>query len=155
MLKDTDRIIKLFADLYEGNPWLGVNWMDTLNTISAEKASRRIAEGRNTIWEIVNHVIHWRRNVLQRLHGDVITTPDHNYILPVSDTSEIAWQRTLKELHLSQQEWLVFLEGCDENQFSKIYPNNQMTYYEHIHGILQHDAYHLGQIVLLAKMIQP
>jgi uncharacterized damage-inducible protein DinB len=28
-----------------------------------------------------------------------------------------------------------------------------MTYYEHIQGIIQHDAYHLGQIVLLSKLL--
>lgn len=27
------------------------------------------------------------------------------------------------------------------------------NYYEHIHGILQHDAYHLGQITLLIKYL--
>lgn len=152
-MKDTDRIIKLFMDLYDGSPWLGVNWIDTLKTVSVEKASIRIAEDRNTIWEILNHVIHWRRNVQQRLQGDTITTPDHNYILPVTDTSSKAWQLTLEEFKLSQQKWLDFIERFDENQFSNIYPNNHMTYYEHIHGILQHDAYHLGQIVLLAKLI--
>ena len=35
----------------------------------------------------------------------------------------------------------------------KVYPNNGMSYYEHIQGIIQHDAYHLGQIVLLAKTV--
>ncbi len=35
--------------------------------------------------------------------------------------------------------------------FEKIYPPEGQTYYEHIHGNIQHDAYHLGQIVMLAK----
>ena len=41
----------------------------------------------------------------------------------------------------------------DESDFDKIYPSNKMSYYEHIHGIIQHDAYHLGQIVLLTKLV--
>lgn len=153
-MRENARMIKLFTDLYDGDPWLGVNWMDTLKTISAEKACTRIAEDRNTIWEIVNHVTLWRRNVWRRIQGEVNTTPDHNYILPVTDVSEEAWQRSLQELKDTQQQWLDLLESYDENQYSNIYPNNQMTYYEHIHGILQHDAYHLGQIVLLSKLME-
>ncbi|HET8810325.1 MAG TPA: DinB family protein [Flavobacteriaceae bacterium] len=152
-MKQTARISKLFNDLYDDSPWLGVNWLETLNNISAEQASKRIAEGRNTIWEITNHVIQWRLNVLRRVQGESIVSPDHNYILPVEAVSETDWKNTLEELAVSQQKWLDFLKNFDENQFSKIYPNNQMTYYEHIHGILQHDSYHLGQVVLLAKML--
>ena len=44
-----------------------------------------------------------------------------------------------------------FLEQLKTDQLEQEYPVNQMTYYEHIQGIIQHDAYHLGQIVLLAK----
>lgn len=152
-MRQSERISKLFTDLYNGSPWLGVNLVETLKPISAEKASRRIAEGRNTIWEITNHVIQWRLNVLRRVQGESLISPEHNYILPVEDTSETAWKNTLEELAVSQQKWLDFLSVFDENNFSEIYPNNGMTYYEHIHGILQHDAYHLGQIVLLTKVI--
>jgi hypothetical protein len=51
----------------------------------------------------------------------------------------------------SQQARNNFLGEFDEANFEKPYPPHNLTYYQHIHGILQHDAYHLGQIVLLAK----
>lgn len=152
-MKETERIVKLFKDLYNGSPWLGVNIIETLENISAEQASKRISPGRNTIWEIVNHVIHWRLNVLRRVQGENIISPEHNYILPIKDMSETAWKETLNQLKDSQQKWLDFLKNFEEQDFSKIYSNNHMTYYEHIHGILQHDAYHLGQVVLLAKLV--
>jgi hypothetical protein len=43
------------------------------------------------------------------------------------------------------------LKSFPQAAFETVYPPNQMTWYEHIQGMLQHDAYHLGQIVLLAK----
>ncbi len=98
-------------------------------------------------------MISWRLNVLQRLQGKITSSPDHNYFMPVSYTSETAWKNTLKELEISQKKWVDFLKKFDKDDFEKIYPNNKTTYYEHIQGILQHDAYHLGQIVLLAKSI--
>ncbi|HET7361908.1 MAG TPA: DinB family protein [Salinimicrobium sp.] len=152
-MKQTARISQLFKDLNDGSPWLGVNINETLEEISAEQASKRIAEGRNTIWEIVNHMAAWRLNVLERIQGKTIANPSHNYILPVENTSEAAWEDAKNQLKATEQEWLDFLENFDEDKFSEIYSTNKMTYYEHIHGILQHDAYHLGQIVLLSKLL--
>lgn len=151
-MTEQKRIASLFDKLYDGSPWLGVNLMDTLGDISAEKASKRPLTGRNTIWEIVNHIIAWRKNVLRRVLGEVIQTPEHNYIEPVTDTSAEAWQNTLNNLAQSQKQWLAFLKDMPTEDFEKVYPKNKMSYYEHLHGILQHDAYHLGQIVILAKM---
>lgn len=153
-MKETKRISKLFEDLYSGSPWIDVTITGTLSQLSAKQAAQKPPAGINSIWVIVNHLVKWRKNVLQRVKGKVIRTPDHNYILPVSDTSAKAWSNTLKKLDSSQKEWLRFLERVKTNDLLKTYPNNQMTYYDHIQGILQHDAYHLGQIVILSKWVR-
>ena len=150
-MKETQRIIKLFEDGYNGSPWIDVNLVGTLSTISAEQAAKKVFANCNSIWEIANHIINWRINVLHRVKGEIIITPDSNYFTTVKDTSLTAWKNTLKQLEESQKNWIAFLKEFKEKDFTKVYPNNKMTYYEHIQGILQHDAYHLGQIVLLAK----
>jgi uncharacterized damage-inducible protein DinB len=105
----------------------------------------------NTIWEIVVHIIRWRENVLQRVQGQLLRTPDNNYFEKVTDPSEEAWARTLEELQRTQEKWVHYLSHLKVEEFSKRYAPNNMDYYEHILGIVQHDAYHLGQIVLLSK----
>jgi uncharacterized damage-inducible protein DinB len=150
-MMETQRIKSLFENLYDGNPWLDVTLIGTLSEISAEKAAKKPAGGGNSIWEIADHIISWRENVLQRINGQTMITPDDNYFTPVSDTSENAWQQTLKNLATSQQKWMEFLQGFSDPELSGIYPPNGHTHYEHIHGIIQHDAYHLGQVVLIAK----
>jgi len=151
-MKETKRIIKLFEDLYEGSPWIDVTIMGTLENITAEQAAKRVLAKHNSIWEIVNHLVMWRLTVLQRMQGTVVVFPDNNYFEPVKDTSESAWKTTLEKFNDSQQKWIDFLKTFSENDFEKLVQNKTMTYYEHIHGIIQHDAYHLGQITLLAKI---
>lgn len=148
---ETKRIAKLFDDLYHGNPWLDVTLTGTLSTITAEKAAMKPKPEANSIWEITNHLIAWRENVLQRISGKTMTTPPHNYFLPVEDTSETAWKSALEKLETSQKQWKSFLGAMKDDELSGIYQANGHTHYEHIHGIIQHDAYHLGQIVLIAK----
>ena len=152
-MKETNRIAKLFEDLYNGSPWIDVTIMDTLKNISAEQAAKKVTPGRNSIWQIVNHMIAWRENVLLRIQGNEIVTPNNNYFTEIENISETEWQKVLERLENSQHQWIAFLKTFEESQFEKIYPKNRMSYYEHIHGILQHDAYHLGQIVLLSKLI--
>ena len=152
-MTEQERLTALFQNLYNGHPWIDVTLVDVLKTVTPEKATQRIRNC-NTIWEIVIHMIRWRENVLQRVQGSVLKTPSNNYIEPVTDTSEAAWENALRELHSSQTAWTDFLKKLDLSQLDHPYPVNGLTYYEHIHGILQHDAYHLGQIVLLMKQLQ-
>ena len=100
------RLKKEFSNLYNGDPWLDVTLKQTLQGISAEKATKRIAGDRNSIWEILNHLIEWRRMLLKRMSGNIIAVPEDNFIREVSDTSEAAWRQTLAELEKTQQEWL-------------------------------------------------
>lgn len=150
-MEERERIVSLFEKLYDGEPWIDVPIRGTLSRISAAQAANRPLPTCNTIWEIVNHLIEWKVNVRHRLDGKILKTPANNYISPVVDTSEQAWAETLKRFDLVQNEWLGFLKKLDSKYYESVYPPNQMTYYEHMQGVLQHDAYHLGQIVILAK----
>ncbi len=150
-MKETERISKLFRDAYNGSPWIDVNLLNVLSNVTASQASNRVLPEWNTIWEIVNHMIYWRMNVIKRVQGEVIKTPIDNYFFTVKNTSARQWASTLKKLEKSQQQWISFLEKFKEKNFENVYPNNDLTYYEHMHGILQHDCYHLGQIVMLTK----
>lgn len=153
-MKVTERISELFEDLYDGEPWLDVTLVGTLENISAEVAAKKINPQRNSVWEIVNHIISWRGNVFQRVQGITILSPADNYFLPVINQSDKAWQETLLGLKDSQEKWIAFLHGLDEADLEKTYPVNHASYYKHIQGIIQHDAYHLGQIVLLCKIME-
>jgi uncharacterized damage-inducible protein DinB len=152
-MKESKRISNLYQSIYNGNPWLEVTLTGTLKDITAQQAYRKAHPKLNTIWEIVNHLIQWRRNILSRLHGKMVATPDHNYFVPVLDSSEAAWEQSLQNLAKSQEAWNTFFENFDDNDIEKIFVQNNHTYYEHIHGIIQHDVYHLGQIVILKKLL--
>ncbi|MFT3793910.1 DinB family protein [Flavobacterium sp.] len=150
-MKETARLQKMFADLYAGDPWLDVTITGTLSNLNAQQATYRPGENWNSIWEITNHLILWRENVLERIKGQTMVSPEDNYFRPVADTSDRAWESTLQQLQNTQQAWIAFLDQMREEKMEKVYSINHMTYADHIHGIIQHDAYHLGQIVMLAK----
>ncbi len=150
---EKDRIIYLFENLYNGKPWGDMIIVPTLNKISANQASTKVLPNCNSIWEIVNHIIRWRENVLERIQGRTMDSPPTNYFEPITDSSEAAWTKTLEELHNTQKEWIKVLHNFEDGKLEIIYTPNNVSYYEHIHGIMHHDAYHLGQIVMLLKFV--
>lgn len=152
-MKETARITKLFDDLYNGEPWIDVNLFGTIKKLSAKQAAKKVSPKYNSIWEIVNHIIKWKVHILKRIQGVQLYVTGNNYFEKVTDKSEAGWKDTLKRLEVSQEEWVSFLKKFNEKDLYKVNPNNGMTHYEHIHGIIQHDAYHLGQIVMLAKAV--
>ena len=152
-MNESKRTLNLFKKLYNGSPWIDINISSVLKNVSAEQASKRVLKNCHTVWEITNHLISWRSDVLQRVQGKAVASPENNYFEPVADTSEKNWADTLKRLSDVQNDWIEFLDKTDSGEFEKVYASNNMTYYEHIHGIIQHDAYHLGQIVLLLKQL--
>lgn len=152
-MEETKRISKLFSDLYDGNAWIDVTIIGTLKNIKSNQAYSKAAANLNSIWEIVNHLLSWRETVLKRMNGKIIEEPKNNFFEPVKDHSEEAWQNTIKRFDESQKMWLQFLSGLDDRSLEKYYSQSKYTYYDLMYGILQHNAYHLGQIVFLKKMV--
>jgi uncharacterized damage-inducible protein DinB len=152
-MNELSRLKKLLSDHFDGSPWMDVNIIDTLKNIPASQAAKKI-NNLNSIWQIVNHMIAWRETNLERLKGEIIPSPENNFIEDIKDTSEEAWQVTLKKMDRSQHNLLSFLSSAKDSMLEKVYITNGHTYYEHLQGILQHDAYHLGQIVLLKKLLE-
>ncbi|WP_290842233.1 DinB family protein [Flavobacterium sp.] len=148
-MKEKDRIIKLFKELYNGDPWLDSSISGNLSNIDAEWAAQKPRHVTNSIWEIVNHLSIWREVVLDRINGAEADTPDHNYFLPIADKSEKAWSISLRKLEKSQEDWLGFLDKLTDEKLSQRYLETHYTVYDLIFGIMQHDAYHLGQLALL------
>ncbi len=84
--------------------------------------------------------------------GENISSPVNNFFETITDTSDEAWQETLKRIMASQHMWMKMLEAMNDDQLDEILQPDNQTKYHFIEGILQHDAYHLGQIVLLKKL---
>lgn len=152
-VKDIKRIGKLLADHYNGNPWIDMTIVGTLKGITAKKAAAKYRK-LNSIWQIVNHMILWRRALIARVMDTPVSAPNDNFISEIKDTSPASWKRIIKDFESSQKEITSFLLKQDDRIFDKISPASGYSYYELTAAILLHDTYHLGQIVLIKKLLK-
>jgi hypothetical protein len=91
----------------------------------------------------------WRIFTVRRLQGDdgYTVTDDLNFKTATS------WENAITDLEKSQQELLTAVKSFPEEKLSDRVPHasHQYTFYTLIHGIIHHDLYHTGQIVLIKK----
>ncbi|SFU13506.1 DinB superfamily protein [Algoriphagus locisalis] len=151
-MKESQRIQRLYSKQYNGDSWLGVNFVDKLNQITLTQAAHKFSPSTNSIWEILNHLIRWRKLVLEGIPHNTYTSPFHNFFQPITNPSKEEWLKTLDLLRDSEEAWQEYLSNLDESIFDKAFGDKQYNYHELIHGVLHHDIYHLGQISLLARL---
>jgi uncharacterized damage-inducible protein DinB len=151
-MSETNKIARSWKNLDNGQTWMEVNFRDTLDPLSFRKAAAKPLPHSHNIWEIVNHLRHWRQIMLQRLAGESPEIPDNNFFYRIPEITESAWQHSLSEFYSAGEKFLQFIESRKAADLKKTEPVSGLPVSEAILGVLQHDAYHLGQIKMLIRL---
>lgn len=152
MSNEIQRIKGLLRHIYFGPAWHGPAVMEVIADLPVEKLTRRI-EKSNNIAELVYHMASWRIYAIKKLEGDVdYDVDDETNFLKLDHVSEKEWEILLDRLESSQEKLAHILEAIPESKLMEKVPGRQYNFYFLLHGIIQHDLYHLGQIVLLKKL---
>jgi uncharacterized damage-inducible protein DinB len=149
---EINRIVKLFADLQHGDCWIGNNFKQTLHGVDAITASAAIAESGNSIWQLTNHIIYWRTTVINRLFNSDSVPTFKDFLLP-AELNEANWKQTLLDFENAYHALRSAILKVKEEQLDKPTVRQSQTFYQLIMGCLQHDAYHLGQMMLLKSKV--
>jgi uncharacterized damage-inducible protein DinB len=139
-----------FTELQHGHCWVGLNFKEALANIDAAQAAYAKDVSHNSIWQLVNHLVYWRTVVVNRLNGSSAPPPFPDFGMP-DDTTEANWKQTLLDFEAAYHQLRHAILHFKAAQLHQPSPKEDQTYYELLMGCLQHDAYHLGQIVLLRK----
>lgn len=154
-MNETHRINSQLKRAYQGEAWHGPSLRELLDDVTAEQAAARPIPGAHSIWELVNHIIAWEQISKRRLEGDPMKNPtDEVNFPPVNDPSESAWQATLEQLAASNQSLRDAVKLFDDSRLDDLVPEASYSHYFMLHGVIQHDLYHAGQIALLKKAVQ-
>jgi uncharacterized damage-inducible protein DinB len=154
-MSEIERILDQMDRAFEGDAWHGPPLRPMLDGLSAEDASKHPIQGAHSIWELVHHIAAWNTIVRDELLGASATvTPELDWP-PVWEVSEVQWRRAMQNLVDARRRLRKTAEGLRDEQLderpSKRTGNSR---YLMLHGIVQHDLYHAGQIALLKKALR-
>jgi uncharacterized damage-inducible protein DinB len=151
-MSEIPRITDLLRRAFEGEAFHGPALKEILQDVKAEQAARRPIKQAHTIWEIVEHIAGWQAEVGNRLKGQAprVLPPEENFPA-LKDAGEAAWKKTLQKLDESYRELSATMLQFPESRLGEMVPGRKYNFYALLHGIVQHDLYHAGQISLLKK----
>jgi uncharacterized damage-inducible protein DinB len=152
-MTEVQRILDQMDRAFSGDAWHGPSLMLLLEGLVAENASKHPIGGAHSIWELVHHLGAWHKIVHQRLRGEPVEVPNETDWPPVWDASEVAWKRAVESLAESYSRLRKSVEGLQVDQLEEKPAGNKYSRHITLHGIVQHDLYHAGQIALLKKAL--
>lgn len=162
MTTEVSRLVDQLERAVDGDAWHGEPVMSILEGVTFEKAGAKPSKAAHSIREIVRHMTSWTDEVRARMNGEPAGSPKRGDWPRAAGrgagTDEQAWRAEIDALRTAHEALLADLRALPEPRlFDPIhdprYASGQgVTRYVLLHGLVQHHAYHAGQIALLSKL---
>ena len=153
-MSETARIADQLQCAFDGEAWHGDSVLEILSGVTAAQASARPIARAHTIWELTLHIAAWDGAVLRRLGGVAVELSDAENFPPVTDASERAWRAALAEVRRGHEKLVAAVSALPDSRLAEMVPGKEAahyTFYYMLHGVVQHELYHAGQLALLKK----
>jgi uncharacterized damage-inducible protein DinB len=130
---------------FRGPSWHGPSLCEALAGVSEAQASRRPLPGAHSIAELAAHAGAWKRIVADWARGGSWTQ-----VPPSEDWPEPGpWSERLALLEQAHASLVAEVEGLDAAALARRVGETSLA--EALFGVVHHDLYHAGQILLLRR----
>ena len=150
-MKEATRIADQLQRSYVGGAWHGPSLRQVLAGADARRAAAHPIPHAHCIWELVLHVTAWNRAVLRRVEGQSTRVSAAENFPKVTDTSPVAWKRALGDLADAHRALHRALLRLPDSRLGRKVAGRPQSLYFMLHGLVQHNIYHAGQMALLKK----
>ena len=148
---EISRIILMLQNTFDGAAWHGASIMEVVEKITVKQAFHPSAHI-HRICELVQHIIAWRIFAIKRLEGDAqYEVSQFDDWKTFNNPNEATWVKIKEDLVASQNNLLSALHNFSDDRLNEEVERKAYDYYTLVHGVIQHDLYHLGEIALLAR----
>ena len=144
---------KHFKEVYFGGNWTTVNLKDTLKDVNWQQATTQVHDF-NTIAILTNHINYYVRAVQSVLKGNPLNAKDELSFAHPPINSQEDWNTILDQVWLDGKNFIELIEQLPETKLMQDFTDPKYgNYFRNLHGIVEHTHYHLGQIILIKKII--
>ena len=147
------QIAKCLRDVYGGQNWTAVNLKDTLKDVSWQQAIAKV-DNPNTIAMLVFHINYYVDAQLSVLQGRPLKASDKYSFDLQPITSDADWQKLIGHVFSQAEIFAQEIEKLDETKLFEVFADPKYgDYFRNLMGVVEHAHYHLGQIVIIKKML--
>jgi len=149
----TAQIAKHFREVHFGGNWTSSNLKDHLADVTWQQATTQVYSI-NPIATLVYHINYYVSAILKVLRGEPLDAHDkYSFDLPPILSQE-DWEKLLDKTWTDAEDFAILVEQLPESKLGENFSDEKYgNYYRNFHGIIEHTHYHLGQIVLVKKIL--
>jgi uncharacterized damage-inducible protein DinB len=136
---------------FEGDAWHGPALLELLRDVDAATAAAKPFPDIHSIWELVLHVAAWDGAAYRRLAGETVQlTGKANFPL-VPTPTKAAWLKAVAHMKRTHNVLVRTVADLPEARLRERVPGKKYDFYYMLHGVVQHELYHAGQIAILKR----
>jgi hypothetical protein len=146
-------IARHIREIHTGNNWTDSCLKDVLQDVTFKEAIAKPIEA-NTIAMLVFHMNFYLNVVHGRLNrNNTAFNQEDSFAVP-SIHSEEEWQQLVSTTFEDAEAFAKAVEQLTDADLERNISKQHGSFYKNLHGVVEHNHYHLGQIVLLKKIIR-
>lgn len=153
-MKSTEALAKRFREVSLNGTWIAnTNYHDQLAGLDWKTATTPVGS-LNTIALLVRHIHYYINGVKNVFKGGGLEIRDkYSFDFPPIGSQE-EWDSFLTGFFTDAEEFASLVEQMPEEQLGEAFVDEKYgTYQRNIDGMIEHSYYHLGQIVLIKKIL--
>ncbi|MEO1009970.1 MAG: DUF1572 domain-containing protein [Bacteroidota bacterium] len=134
--------------------WIAnTNYEEQLTQVSWKQAVQKV-HGLNTIAELTFHVNYYLKGLLHFFDTGKLEIKDEFSFKISKITAQEDWDTLVTSFVNNSEQFAIKVSHMDNSLLDQIFVDRKYgTYERNIEGVIEHSYYHLGQIVLLKRMI--
>lgn len=143
-----------FREVILNGTWVAnTNYKDQLSNCSWETATTKL-KSLNTIAILAQHIQYYVNGINNVLRGGTLDIRDRYSFDFTPIQSQNEWENFLTRFWNDAEEFASLIEQMNEAKLKEAFTDEKYgTYQRNIDGMIEHSYYHLGQIVLIKKML--
>jgi hypothetical protein len=152
-MNSAKQIAKQFRAVHFGGNWTAVNLKEQLADVTWQQASTQVYSF-NTIATLVFHINYYVSAVSKVLRGGPLDAKDKYSFDHPPILSQEDWERLLDKTWTDAEDFAGLVEQLPQDMLWQTFVDEKYgNYYRNVHGVIEHTHYHLGQIVLIKKIL--
>jgi len=152
-MKSTALLAKHFREVFFGVNWTWSNMKDQLADVTWQQATTKVYD-LNTIVALTYHIHYFVLVAGRVLDGGPLDAHDKFSFDHPPISSQEDWEQFLATVWATAEKFADAVEQLPEEQLQTVFSEEKYgTYYRNIQGIIEHSHYHLGQIVVVKKIL--
>jgi hypothetical protein len=153
-MERNDFLANRLREVYLNGRWIAnTNYKDQLLSVNREQAIKQVGD-LNTIAALTFHINYYLEGILNVFNGGKLEISDkYSFDLPAIET-DADWESLAHSLLNNAEKFANAVAEMNDQLFDQVFIDEKYdTYLRNIQGVLEHSYYHLGQIVLIRKLI--